>query len=69
MAKITKDMQLKEIISKYPEIAQELQKMGLGCVGCFAAQFETLEQGLRVHGMNVDDVVKKLNETLNEDEE
>ena len=69
MAKITKDMQLKEIISNYPEVAQELSKMGLGCIGCFAAQFETLEQGLKVHGMNVDEVVKKLNSILEDDEE
>jgi len=66
MAEITKDMQLKEIITKYPKVAQELSKMGLGCIGCFAAQFETLEQGLRVHGMNVEEVVKKLNSLVEE---
>ena len=61
MGKITKDMQLKDIISQYPQAAAELGRLGLGCIGCFAAQFETLEQGLRAHGMDVEDVLTKLN--------
>lgn len=69
MAKITKDIPLKDLISEHPEAATELAKMGLGCVGCFAAQFETLEQGLKTHGMNVDDVVEKLNDIVSEDQE
>ncbi|HDS03508.1 MAG TPA: DUF1858 domain-containing protein [Firmicutes bacterium] len=61
MGKITKEMPLKDIISQYPQAAAELGRMGLGCIGCFAAQFETLEQGVKAHGMDIDDVLKKLN--------
>ena len=69
MNKITKDTPLQEIITKYPEASQALSFMGLGCLGCFAAQFETLEQGLNAHGMNVEEVVKKLNQIVNANEE
>ncbi len=64
MDKITKEIPLMDLIKKHPQAAQELAKMGLGCIGCAVAQFETLEQGLRAHGMDVDGAVKRLNEAL-----
>lgn len=54
MANIMKEMTIQEIFYKYPdkreELAMVLMKAGLGCLGCAAAQFETLEQGLLAHG-------------------
>jgi hybrid cluster-associated redox disulfide protein len=54
MDKIIKDMTIQEIFYKYPdkrnELAKVLMQAGLGCLGCAAAQFETLEQGLLAHG-------------------
>ncbi len=64
MDKITKEIALMELIKKYPQAAQELARLGLGCIGCAVAQFETLEQGLKAHGMDVDATVKKLNEAI-----
>ena len=53
MNQITKDMTIQEIFYKYPEnrdeLANVLMNAGLGCIGCAAAQFETLEQGLLAH--------------------
>ncbi len=64
MEKITKEMALKDLIANYPEAAGELSKMGLGCIGCFAAQFETIEQGVAAHGMDIEAVIKRLNEII-----
>jgi len=64
MEKITKEMALKDLIANYPEAAGELSKMGLGCIGCFAAQFETIEQGVAAHGMDIETVIKRLNEII-----
>lgn len=61
---ITKDMKIQDVLGKYPETIQILQSLGLGCIGCIAASGETLEQGLSVHGLNVDDVLKKLNDAV-----
>lgn len=66
MGKITKDMPLKDLIADYPQAASELAKMGLGCIGCFAAQFETIEQGVSAHGMDIEQVLKRLNEIISE---
>jgi len=65
--KITKDMQLGELVSKYPEAAQVMLKHGMHCIGCQMSAFETIEQGAKGHGMNdkqLDEMVKKMNNSL-----
>ena len=49
--KITKAMSIKEVVEKYPATIPVFFKHGLGCVGCAAAQFESIEQGAAVHGI------------------
>lgn len=59
---INKDMSIMEVIQKYPATLAVFQKHNLGCIGCFAASGESLEQGLTVHGLDVESVVEELNE-------
>ncbi|MCK4927909.1 MAG: DUF1858 domain-containing protein, partial [Candidatus Aenigmarchaeota archaeon] len=40
------------------------QDHGLHCIGCFAAAFETLEQGAMAHGLDIDKLLKDLNISL-----
>ena len=61
---ITKDMNIQEIVSKHPETIQVLQSLGLGCIGCIAASGESLSQGISAHGLNVDEVISKLNQAI-----
>ncbi len=58
---ITKDMGIMEIVEKYPDAVGVFQAYGLGCIGCMAARFETLEQGASAHGIDVDKLVEDLN--------
>lgn len=46
MAQITKDTGIIEAVQKYPQIIEIFQQYGLGCIGCMAAHFETIGQGL-----------------------
>jgi len=65
--KITKDMQLGELVSKYPEAAQVMLKHGMHCIGCQMSAWETIEQGAKGHGMNdkqLDEMVKEMNDSL-----
>ena len=62
--KITKDMPIPEILTKYPETISVFQDYGLHCIGCFVASFETLEQGAMAHGLDIDKLVKDLNLSL-----
>ena len=57
-----KDTLIGEILEKAPEKADILLKAGMHCLGCPASQMETLEEACQVHGIDVEEVVKKLNE-------
>lgn len=66
--KIDSQMTIEEILSSYPQkaqrLAQELTNAGLHCVGCQAATWETLEGGMKGHGMS-DEAVTELTRRLN----
>ncbi|MCO8193108.1 MULTISPECIES: DUF1858 domain-containing protein [Anaerofustis] len=62
--KITKEMGIMDIVNKYPQAVSVFQAYGMGCVGCMAARFETLEEGAMAHGINVDELVDDLNENI-----
>ncbi|MCK5282853.1 MAG: DUF1858 domain-containing protein [Nanoarchaeota archaeon] len=62
--KITKDMNLREIVEKKPEAAAIMVEYGMHCIGCMASQFESLEQGCQAHGMTekkINEMVEKIN--------
>ena len=67
--KITKNTIIGECLLSHPELAETFLDFGVHCVGCFAAQMETIEQGLKVHGKSdkeIEDFIKKLNELKDE---
>ena len=57
----SKDTRIGEILQKAPEKAEILLQVGMHCIGCPASQMETLEEACEVHGIDVEDVVEKLN--------
>ncbi len=59
--KIKKQDNIIQIIQDYPITREVFVQFGLGCIGCFAANFETLEQGALAHGIDVDALVAELN--------
>lgn len=67
-AKISKEMNLGELVQTYPKLAEALaEDYGLHCVGCFAAGFDSLEQGAKIHGYDdkeIEEMVKKLNKLV-----
>lgn len=66
MGKVTKEMNIIEIVQNYPESIEVFQKYGLGCVGCAAARFENLEAGAKVHGFDPDEMVADINALIKE---
>ena len=61
---ITKDTGIIEAVQNHPEILQVFAEYGLGCVGCMAARFETLEQGAAAHGIDIEALVADLNKAI-----
>ncbi|MBS3749355.1 MAG: DUF1858 domain-containing protein [Candidatus Thermoplasmatota archaeon] len=64
--KITEDMNIREVIDKYPETVSVFAKYNMGCIGCIAASFESLKDIAAVHGTDVKAFVKDLNEAIGE---
>jgi len=60
---ITADMKIGDVVNRHPETIQVFLRHGLACVGCAVAQFENIRQGATAHGINVDMLIKDLNET------
>ena len=61
---ISRTSTIGDIVSKHPEVIETLLGLGVHCVGCQVAYWETLEDGLRSHGFEedrIDDAVKALN--------
>lgn len=65
--KINKEMNITEIVQKYPETVDIFMQHGMGCLGCAAARFENLAQGAAAHGIDVDKLVTDLNNALKEE--
>ena len=59
---ITKDMTIGEVVKNSPEKAEILMSFGMGCVGCPSSQMETIEQACSIHGLDLEEVLAKLNE-------
>jgi hydroxylamine reductase len=59
--KFNKDTKIGEILEISPEKAEILMECGMHCIGCPASQMETLEEACEVHGIDVNEVLEKLN--------
>ncbi len=59
---ISKKDNIIDVINDYPAAIEVLQNHGVHCVGCMLAHSESLEEGLAAHGMDVDAVIKEIEE-------
>lgn len=59
--KITKDMTFYQVLQMNPDASKVLDQFNLGCVGCLGATTESIAQGVRAHGLDVDEILAALN--------
>lgn len=62
MEGITKNTTIGQALQLNPNIAPVLMEIGMHCLGCPASQAETLEEAAMVHGLDVDDLMARLNQ-------
>ena len=63
-SKIAKNISFSELLEKHPEAIDVLMDNGMHCIGCPMSQMESLEQGCLAHGLDVDKIIKEINEKL-----
>lgn len=61
MAEFTKDMTIGEMLRTNPAVAPVLLEAGMHCLGCPSAQAESLEEAAMVHGIDINELMEKLN--------
>ncbi len=61
---ITKDMLIGDILRIDSNLAPALLEIGMHCLGCPSSQMESLEDACAVHGIDVNEVVARLNNQL-----
>ncbi|EEG77197.1 DUF1858 domain-containing protein [Dethiobacter alkaliphilus] len=59
--KITKDMTIFETIRSHPKAIEVFKSFDMACSGCMAVMDETIEQGARRHGTDLDNLLDELN--------
>lgn len=59
---ITKNMTIKAVLETDSSLADVLLGFGMHCIYCPMSQMETLEEAAQVHEIDVDFLVKKLNQ-------
>jgi len=64
MAAITKGTIIGDILDLDGSTAPFFLEMGMHCLGCPSARGESLEQACAVHGVDPDELVKKINAHL-----
>ena len=64
MAKISKETTLGEILKSYSNAQDVLKGFGMHCFSCPMSQMETVEEAGLVHGLNVDEMIEKMNADL-----
>jgi hybrid cluster-associated redox disulfide protein len=65
--KIIKNMNISEVIEKYPDAIQVFLMYGLSCIGCGFSEFETIEEGAKGHGMDdelIDIMIEDANKVI-----
>ena len=59
---ITKDMTLAEVLNYRTQAPEDLLGFGMHCFSCPVSQMETLEEASMVHDVDLELLLKKLNE-------
>ena len=65
MVNITKDTVIGDILDIAPQTAPIFMSIGMHCLGCPSSRGETVEEACMVHGVDVDALLRAVNEVAN----
>lgn len=58
---ITKNMRIVDVLEVKPDAARVFGSYGMGCIHCLMAHQETVEEAAAAHGVDVEEMLAKLN--------
>ncbi len=63
---INKDILIDELIRKYPEVCEVLEKFGMNCRECVLAPTSTLENAAEMHNVPLRTLLNEINKLLSQ---
>ncbi|MGA7104166.1 MAG: DUF1858 domain-containing protein [Candidatus Deferrimicrobiaceae bacterium] len=61
---IHKEMKIEDVLRKYPQTVAVFERFGIECATCELARYSNLAQGAKVHKIDIETLLKGLNESL-----
>jgi len=61
---IDKEMKIEDVLRRYPQTIPVFERFGIDCAQCQLSEYENLEHGAKVHGIDLSTLLMKLNESL-----
>lgn len=62
--RIHKDMKIEDVLRNFPQTIPVFQRFGIDCAECSLSEYENLEQGAKVHKIDLETLLRGLNETV-----
>lgn len=63
---ITRKTSIIELLRSHPMARDIFAKHGMGCIGCMGAATETIENGAKMHDIDIEALLKELNALCSE---
>jgi hybrid cluster-associated redox disulfide protein len=61
---IHKDMKIEEVLRSYPQTIPVFERFGIDCAQCQLSEYENLDHGAKVHGIDLQALLASLNDSL-----
>ena len=61
---IRKDMKIEDVLRKFPQTIPVFRRFGIDCAQCQLSEYEDLEHGAKVHGIDLESLLRGLNDSL-----
>ncbi len=61
---VSKNATINEILNAHPEAMRFFKEKQMACGSCLAVKFDTLENGALMHGMEVNTLIRQLEQFL-----
>ena len=61
---IHKDMKIEEVLRRYPQTIPVFERFGIDCAQCQLSEYENLDHGAKVHGIDLQALLAGLNESV-----
>ena len=61
---IRKEMKIEDVLRKFPQTIPVFRRFGIDCAQCQLSEYEDLEHGARVHGIDLEALLRELSDSV-----